>query len=416
MRKRDMTGDSLGSPVAHEPATNQVRHGWYESLIWPRIALIAWFVALVVITIMVAAKPLFRTVTTLYHDSVDHWHAGESLYQGPSGMNYFPQFSLLFAPFHELGSPLGDIAWRWISAAVLLWGVWRMVVVTFGKSATLAFSWVALLSLPLALGAIRSGQANAIFAGALLLATASIASREWWRACLWLLLGVCLKPLGLVALLLAPFVYKPLRWRLAEALLIAALLPLLFAPLDYILWMQGAAVSNLRSCSAVIENRFADFHGIIRSFGGELDPTVAVALRAVAAGATLVAWIIGSRKLDESSRALWLLTLTSVYLMLFNPMNESNSYVILAPVMAIWAVKFFADDSTRSLGWVLIAIVLSMGLLKEPLRPLFGNQFALVWHPLMTMVMFVITLRVVWMGDCTTNLRSSMATRSETAQ
>lgn len=359
--------------------------------------MISWVIASVVITILVAKDPGSRTVVPLYHDAVSHWLSGESLYQGPSGMNYFPHFALLFAPFHALGSPLGDIAWRWASAAVLLWGMWRMARVLFAADRSTAFSWIAILSLPLALPAIRNGQTNALLAGVLLHAAAALAMRRWWQGAVLLSLGIVVKPLGIVAALLAPVVYKQIRWRLIEAMLVVALLAAVVGTIDYILWMQGAAINNLRSCSVVIDNRFADFQGILRALGIEVDASIAVALRALAALAALGLWTFRSGRLDEATRALWLLTVVTAYLMLFNPMNESNSYVIIAPVMAAWGVRFISEAPSRTLGWVVIAMVLSMGLLKEPLRPLFGNQFALVWHPTMTIAFLVVTTRCIWL-------------------
>ena len=49
-------------------------------------------------------------------------------------------------------------------------------------------------------------------------------------------------------------------------------------------------------------------------------------------------WLMEARRLGEPFRAMFLLALSTSYLMLFNPMNESNSYVILAPALGLWAV------------------------------------------------------------------------------
>ena len=111
-------------------------------------------------------------------------------------------------------------------------------------------------------------------------------------------------------------------------------------------------------------------------------------------------WWTGARRLPEPFRALWLLTLSACYLMLFNPMNESNSYVILAPVLGLWAMAALDAAPTRWFGWLTASISLSMGLLPNMLRPLFGNYFALFWHPVMTAVF--ITMLVYWLRrpDC----------------
>jgi hypothetical protein len=83
---------------------------------------------------------------------------------------------------------------------------------------------------------------------------------------------------------------------------------------------------------------------------------------------------------------MWLLALTAGYLMMFNPNNEPNSYVILAPVLGIWAVAALNSSATRRLGWLMASISLSMSFLPNLLRPVFGNYFALFWHPMMAAV------------------------------
>ena len=62
---------------------------WYENPVWIWIALGAWIVALVVISVMVAINPYDRTVTGLYHDASHNWFQQKPLYAGPGGMNYF---------------------------------------------------------------------------------------------------------------------------------------------------------------------------------------------------------------------------------------------------------------------------------------------------------------------------------------
>jgi hypothetical protein len=91
----------------------------------------------------------------------------------------------------------------------------------------------------------------------------------------------------------------------------------------------------------------------------------------------------------EPLACLWFYALGTGYLMLFNPMTEENSYGILAPALAAWAVLFlFQPDlrAARPLGWAIAAMALSMGLLPNILHPIFGNYFALFWHPFMTIV------------------------------
>ena len=361
-----------------------------------QISAALWLIPLLVISAMVAHNPVKRTVTPLYHEASANWWAGQDLYVGPSGMNYLPHFAVLFTPFQKLPVPGGDILWRAGAAALLAFGLWRLAKLQFGEHAPRAFLWATVLALPLTLPALRNGQANAMFAGLTLCAAAALAESCWWRATLWMALALAVKPLGIVLMLLAPVVYAPLRWRAALGLAALAVLPFLFARPDYVIAQHRGIVTNLQSCAAVTEHRFADINGVVRTFGGELPARVSKLVRVLAGGVTLALWWLGARRLNEPRRALWLLALTTAYLMLFNPMNEANSYVILAPALGLWAVAALESEPSRHAGWFLVFAALSMGCLPNLVRPVFGNNFALLWHPVMTAVFVGLLMGMLW--------------------
>lgn len=358
--------------------------------------ILLWAVPMLVISIMVFLKPLARTVTPLYHEATAHWWAGEALYQGPSGMNYLPQFPILFTPFHAIPSPWGDIVWRLLSAALLITGLWRVLRLKFGPGWEKWFLWTTILAMPLSLGALRNGQANALLGGLILHAAACLATRQWNRAAGLIVLTLAVKPLGAVLVLLAPVVYAPLRWRVPVGLAMLIALPFLCASTPYAVAQFQALGSNLKDCSAVTEHRFADLNGILRTFGTELPAKVSTIVRALAGLAAAALWWFGARRLKEPLQAMWLLALTAGYLMLFNPMNEANSYVILAPALGFWAVHWLSAPATAIRGWILVTLTLSMSLLPNLVRPLFGNQFALIWHPTVTLVFGILLTLFVW--------------------
>ncbi len=361
-----------------------------------KTAVALWVIPMLVISVMVALRPAKRTVTPLYHEATANWWAREALYQGPTGMNYLPQFPILFTPFHRLPAPGGDIVWRLCSAMVVATGLWRVVRLRFGPDRARWFLGATILALPLCLGSLRNGQANALLGGVLLHAAACLASRQWHRAAALIVLTLAIKPLGAVMVLLAPLVYAPLRWRVPLALAALLALPFVFAPPAYAIAQHQDLARNLKDCAAISEHRFADLNGILRTFGTELPPKVSTIVRATAGLLTAALWWFGARRLKEPLQAMWLHALAVSYLMLFNPMNESNSYVILAPALAFWAVHWLSHPPSVRRGRVLAAMALSMGLLPEILRSLLGNQFALIWHPTMTLIFVALVALFVW--------------------
>jgi alpha-1,2-mannosyltransferase len=351
---------------------------------------------MVVISVMVIHDPSRHTVTLgSYHPSAENWWARRNLYIGPAGMNYLPHFAILYSPFHFLPLPSSEILWRFCAGATLAGGLWLLARELFGPDSERAFLWATISAVPLSLAALRNGNANAIFSGVTLLAVVATLQQRWWLAVGWMTLATALKPLGIVLPLLASIYYAAVLWRLPAALLGLALFPFFFGSPDYVLAQYHEAWNNLRNCAAVTENRFADFNGVLRTFGMPLSAEGSTIIRLLAGGATAMAWLWGARQFNPVLRCLWLYALATGYLMLFNPMTEENSYVILAPALAAWAACFLCAGELggRRLGWLMVFMSLGMCLLPNLLRPLAGNYFALFWHPLMT-ILFLATL--VW--------------------
>ncbi|MGO9021081.1 MAG: glycosyltransferase family 87 protein [Syntrophobacteraceae bacterium] len=369
--------------------------GWLDDQrVQVRLAVLIWCVPFLVITALVALNPAHRSVTVFYHQASTDWWAGKELYQGRHGFHYLPQFAVLFSPFHSLPVPLGDILWRFCAAALLATGVWRFQREQFGADIARAFLYASLFTVPLCLPALRNGQANGIFAALTLNAAACLPRRQWWTATMLIVLAVGIKLLGVVLLLLSVAVYAPLRWRLVPALAALALFPFLFSPADYVMAQYRACLAHMQQCSTFTEHSFADIGGIIRTFGWELPNGISKLVRVAAGGLALGLWRTGAPRLLEPFRAMWLLALSAGYLMLFNPMNEPNSYVILAPALGLWAVAALKAAPTRRFAWLTASISLSMALLPNLMRPMFGNNFALFWHPVMTFVFMA--MLVVW--------------------
>lgn len=366
--------------------TRLARMNWWQRVGYYRAALLLWAVPLAVITVMVIARPHKRTVFPLYREASLAWMGQAPLYEGPSGMNYLPCFAVLFAPIAVLPTPVADLAWRYLMAALLIAGLWRMARAISEEGAPQRFLVATVLVLPLSLGALRNGQANAMFAALSLLAAAALAARQWNLAAVWLTLSLAVKPLGAVFLALAMTLFPPVRWRVLLGVFALVVLPFVFAPATYAIEQYQAFGENIRACSQVTEHRFADLNGILRTFGAELPPRVALLLRAGAGLATVLFCWVGGKRLSGSAQALWAYALATGYLMLFNPMTETNSYVIAVPAMAFWAERFFSQRETRATGWLLAAIVVALSVFS-PLR----SSFKLFWYPALTLV-FVVAL------------------------
>jgi hypothetical protein len=345
------------------------------------LGLSLWLLPLAAVCVMVALDPQRRSVTPVFHLAAQRWWARGELYADVRGYHYLPQFALVFAPFHVLPAPVGDILWRSLSSALVLWGIAAFVRLARPADPGRFFFLVCLLALTPCLGAMRNGQANLAFAGLCLLLAACLAASRWRPAAACLVALVAVKPLGLVLVLLAPWCYRELVRPLAVGLALFAVLPFLFARPEYAVAQYRAAAQHLAGWSDTTEKRFADLTALLRMAGLALPRGAAFALRAVAALATLGLWIRAAGRSREPWRALTLVLLGTVYLMLFNPMTEKNSYAIVAPAFAVVAAALLARPATRRAGELLAFVLLSVGILPELLWRL-TPEFGLWWDPL----------------------------------
>jgi len=354
---------------------------------WRRTAWAMWLIPLLVVTVIVARHPEKHSVAYHYHDAVERWHEHRTLYHGPLGMNYLPTFVPLFMPYHLLPLPVADNAWRWTAVAGLAFGLWRFSRSSRPPERTFAFLTV--VGLPLCLGAMRSGQANAHLGAALLLTAVCLGEEQWWLAALFACLTFLIKPIGMAVIGLTFAVFPKLWWRLGICWAGVMLFPFLFGTPDYVIEQYRNAFQNLHECAAPTNREFADVNGVLQIIGVSVQGTASTCLRA-AAGALFAAFgFLALRPLRGQQRVLGWLAISAGFLMVFNPMNETNSYVIIAPALALWAWHFFSTGP-RAIGWSLVAMVASMSLLPELLHPWLGNRFASSWYPSMTLVFLVI--------------------------
>jgi alpha-1,2-mannosyltransferase len=358
-------------------------------------ATLLWAIPAVVISLMLAKNPEHRTVSGSYHLATQNWWAGQDIYVGPQGMNYFPHFVILYTPFHFLPLAACEVLWRLVALATIGFGLRELLKNVFPDHAAKAFLLASILAIPLSLGAVRNGNSNAVFGGVIIWAIVAILNERWWPAALLTILSIMIKPLGIVLFFLAPLHYAKMRVPLIVAFVAMLIFPFCFGNPAYVWSQHKAMAANLQKCAVVTDHRFADINGIFRTFSVEMPEKTSKAVRVLAGALTALAWWWGARRLDGNLRALWLLALVTSYLMLFNPMTEANSYSILAPALAAWAAVFVfasSESAVRPYGWIIATMTLSMGVLPNIVRPMFGNYFALLWHPLMTIAFLVILL------------------------
>jgi len=356
---------------------------------------------MIVIAAALFRDPLARSLDPLYRDAVDSWFAGEAVYRGSGGFNYLPPAILVYLPFSELPQPFGQILWRLIAASLLGSGLWMLMGLQERPRRERGMLLLSCISLPLMLGALQTGQANALLAGALLHAAVGLQRRQMWRTAAWLTFGVALKPILIAPIGLAVFMTPALLLPLLVLGSAWIALPFVGMNAETVLLQYRLSLANITdSCAHVTEDRFADINGLLRGFGTFLEQPASTVVRALAGALCAVSVLAVRRRhgIGPASVRYWLVMSTG-YLMLCNPMSEANSYVMFAVPMALACWHWLGEGESTTdprraglwFGWCGIALLLLMGVGSELLRPVCGNAFDLRLMPLVALALMLLT-------------------------
>ncbi len=326
-------------------------------------AIAIWSIVVTVVCILVVLDPDQQTVTPGYRQATERWWlAEEDLYSpGISGFVYFPQSAILYTPFTWPPKRIGEVLWRLVSLGLYATSIWRLTRLAPGSGATNLFLMVSLLSLPAALGSARNGQVNMPLAALMIHAAVDLADGRWTRVAAALSLALALKPIAIVMLLLVAAFYRQTRRPLLVGFVMVALLPWLHGDPAFV-WRQHLLCFEKLRIAAMPENhRVSDLAGLLNTFGLRAPHAIWMLIRLMAAAAWLGLIWLGFRRLRSHGRALLLLSYAALYLMLFNPRTEANSYVILAPVVALFGAQALLSQEHRVEGWFLAGLALALG-------------------------------------------------------
>ena len=183
--------------------------------------------------------------------------------------------------------------------------------------------------------------------GLMLVAVVELVDGRWWRAVLWMTLGFALKPLIAVLILLAAVLYPRTSWRTLLAMVALVVLPLLAQRPEYVLEQYRQSVEMLNTAGHWGPSpQFPHLFWVLHSAGVEI--TRGCADRVAAAGGpalTLAFCWMAQRKCKAAQAGVLLYTTAVIYLLLFSPRTEHNTYCLLAVAVAIYMAQAVAARS-----------------------------------------------------------------------
>jgi len=346
-----------------------MRFRW-NTLAWSILGMVFAGMALYLIL-----NPTRTGVVPAYRFASTHWWISESMYPGGThGFLYLPQFAVLFTMFNLIQpAVLGEILWRAMGFGLFSLALFRLASV-FGSTNSpvqlpspllpqpaFSFFLIVLLAVPASLASINNGQTNLPLSACLVLTFLAIRDQKWGTASALLTVCLILKPLALAPWLLAFAVFPSIRLPLLAGL--PALLLIGFIhPNSAYAWSQWVEFGTKLFHSYTPENlRVSDIFGMLEKAGIPNNLSVNSISRALGSLAALAfVWIRFRRRgLAEGSWAL--AAVTVLVLTIFNPRAETNSYVLVSPLLAYVAVSYFLQPSgTKLPGWILSVVCLGL--------------------------------------------------------
>jgi len=302
-------------------------------------AFLGWAaLTIIVVAMLISGNP--RAFDPSYRTAALNWLSGKDLYDGTGvgGFVYFPQAVILFIPFALLPKIFGEVLWRVLSMGVLVFGTYRFTQFVGDKYRVKLFPLMSLVSIPLAWDCARNGQSTLIMMGMMLLAVVDTGRGRWWRAVLWFSLGMAFKPLIIVLLLLVMAVYRPLSWRLLLGMIALFGAPFITQSSDYVFKQYLDCLQNMTKAVqvGVVVSGWTSPFNVLRLMQLEVPEQIQMLIRIVAALGTLVLSYMIRQRFDAVRSITFIYSLATLYLMLFSPRTENNTYAMLGPVISVF--------------------------------------------------------------------------------
>ncbi len=217
-------------------------------------------------------------------------------------------------------------------------------------------------------------------AGLMMLACVDLAEQHRGRAVLWATLAVALKPLAIVLLLLAPFLDRRLAWRVALGLVLVLCAPFLFGRPSYVLDQYAKCGQMFRASShcGMIE-LWAQPFSVLGLLGLNIPESAQTAIRVLAAAGAIVLIRAVRLRCRPMRAAEYLLAISVLYILLFNPRTENNTYAMLGPVVGISLAAALAVHPIRRGEVISLLVSLLLMVVGDSVVRIFAAEGEHIW-------------------------------------
>jgi Glycosyltransferase family 87 len=315
---------------------------------WTVTAWISWTLALLVLVVRFCGGFHRAYAFDDYISAGFHWIHGEYLYANWRGFIYSPLTAAFFAPFAYLPRGFAYALWLLLSAGALLGGLAALLKTTFFPVISRAYCGIIyLLLLPVTLGNLDVGQANALVIGLLMFAIAAVRGERWNLAALCIVIPTYFKiyPLA-VGMLICAIAPRRFAWRLLLVLVLLGVAPFLLQHWSYVTDQYQAWFRTRTSDDRLnypINYVPLDLWFLVHSIGHlPVSPWVYTLIQVGTGGGLALLCLWGKCRHWKTERVLTtLFFLVSVWMVLCGPATESHTYLLLAPALILGLVQSF---------------------------------------------------------------------------
>lgn len=304
---------------------------------------------------------------------------------------YSPTFSFLMAPFAVLPNWLGLLLWNLLNAFMLVIAIYKLPQID-KKSA----GWIILLIVFEFIISLRNNQSNALMAGLVILAFTVMEKNRPAVASFLLALSFFIKLFSLPALSLALLYHSRGRFGIYFLGWVAALgiLPLAVVPFEQLAFLYQSWWGLLTGDQAVYFG--ISVMGWLNAwFGIEMNKNLLMLFGALL---FLIPFIFYKRYRDDVFRVKMLASVL-LWMVIFNHMAESPTYVIAMTGAGIWF--FTSQKNWWDISLLVLAVVLTSlsmtDLTPNAWKDAFVKPYVLKALPCI-LIWLKIQAELIWMG------------------
>jgi len=297
-----------------------------------------------------------------YRQASTHWWTSQDIYvSGTHGFLYATPFAVFFTPFNLIQpAVLGEIIWRLLGFGLFGLALWKLSGILKAHDGRLGvkapnFFGMVMLAVPASLASINNGQTNLLLSAVLTLGVLALRDQRWRLAAFLLTFAVILKPIALAPFLLAFAVFGQTRRFLVSGIFLGIAIGFIHPDPNYS-WHQATGFLHKLLGSYTPEHlRVSDLFGALQKWGLDTPSALEKASRGIASFAALgfVWWKAKRGGVSGGSWGIWVAS--ALVLTIFNPRVETNSYVLISPLLAFVACNHLLNSHGNKLaGWVLV--------------------------------------------------------------